>query len=247
MGRGFDLGGGVVIGGRMQRVVEEELLDGLKEGDPDALHNRRDILLINRIQGNYRWLGRQLRRRVQVGDHGLEMGAGAGDLGFYLARKSILPENVQYDGLDLWSRPEGWPEGWGWNQEDATGLRAIPYDFVVGNLIFHQFEDHILQEWGKLLRRNCRLILACEPVRHARHLRQLKLLRPLRLHPISWHDAEVSIRAGFRGWELPSLLGLEKNEWKIHLEETFWGSYRMRAERLGELPSLVPETAVCPG
>ena len=231
----------------MKRVVEEEILDGLPEGDPDAMHTRRDILLINGIMGNFRWLGRQLRKRVLERDTGLEMGAGAGDLGFYLARKGILPAGVRYEGLDLWSRPQGWPEEWGWNQEDATKLSSLPYDFVVGNLIFHQFEDEVLQEWGKLMRQYCRLILACEPVRHERHLWQLQLLRPLRLNKISWHDARVSIRAGFRGMELPRLLGLAEPEWEVKVEETFFGSYRMCARRRGDIPGLVPETVGCPG
>ncbi|MCC5789380.1 MAG: hypothetical protein JJT75_07080 [Opitutales bacterium] len=220
----------------MKRLVEDEKLDSLPENDPEAIRNRRDLRLINFFQGNYRWLGRQMKKHLLPREQGAEWGAGAGDLGKYLAENNLLPEDVRIDGWDAWSRPVMWPRDWGWEQRDFTTIDRIPYDFLVGNLIFHQFEDEILAHWGKLINQSCRLVLACEPVRRSLHLWQLELLRPFRLSPVSWHDARVSIRAGFRGAELPSKLGLSPELWDCQIHETFLGSYRFRAQRKGDVP-----------
>ncbi|MCH8474666.1 MAG: hypothetical protein LAT55_05495 [Opitutales bacterium] len=220
----------------MKRIVEDEMLDALPQNDPEAIRNRRDLRLINFLQGNYRWLGRQLRKHLLPGDQGAEWGAGTGDLGVYLKEKVTLPEKIRLDGWDVWARPDKWPKDWGWEQEDLTKIKAFPYDFLVSNLILHQFEDDTLAHWGSLLNRSCRLILACEPVRHKLHLWQLELLRPMRLSPVSWHDARVSIRAGFRCDELPQKLGLAPELWDWQIQETFLGAYRFLALRKGDLP-----------
>ncbi len=44
----------------MQRTPQPELLDSLPPQHPDALHNRRDLRLTNRVMGNHRWLIRTL-------------------------------------------------------------------------------------------------------------------------------------------------------------------------------------------
>jgi len=53
----------------------------------------------------------------------------------------------------------------------------------------------------------------------------------MRIHPITRHDARVSIEAGFRGKELPHLLNLDPALWQTTLIETFFGAYRMLAVR----------------
>ena len=89
----------------MIRIVKPEILDSLPEDHPDAIHNRRDIRMFNRIMGNFRWFSRQLRRHLLPGDTILEIGAGTGDLGRHLRRTT--PDNwvSKLDGLDLCSRP----------------------------------------------------------------------------------------------------------------------------------------------
>ena len=220
----------------MKRVVAPEMLDSLNPEDPEALRNRRDLRLINGLQGNYRWIYRQLRQLLYPAERGCEFGAGTGDLGRFLQRKRGWPENAQLEGIDLWERPPDWPDQWAWQQKNLLDLPRLPYQFVIGNMIFHQFEDEVLQRWGSLMDRDCRFILACEPVRRNRHLKQLEFLRPFRLSPVSWHDARVSIRAGFRHQELPEMLGLDPIRWTIYCRETFLGSYRMLALRKDYLP-----------
>jgi hypothetical protein len=48
---------------------------------------------------------------------------------------------------------------------------------------------------------------------------------------VTKHDGSVSIDAGFRGDELPQLLGLEPATWTWTVAETWSGAYRMIAER----------------
>jgi len=48
----------------MPRILEPEILDSLPPDHPDALHNRRDLRLTNRLAGNFRWFARTLPRLV---------------------------------------------------------------------------------------------------------------------------------------------------------------------------------------
>jgi hypothetical protein len=66
-----------------------------------------------------------------------------------------------------------------------------------------------------------------EPVRKKHHLWQVNLSRVLGIHPVTYHDARVSIRAGFRRDELASLLGLDESAWSINWSETFMGCNRL--------------------
>ncbi len=215
----------------MERVVKSEILDSLPENHPEALRNRRDLCLINGLQQNFPWICRMLEKHLRVGDQVCEFGAGTGELGIFLRKKRIVPVGSGICGIDFWSRPRDWPEEWPWQQGDLSMLSEFPYAVVIGNHIFHQFEDSILRERGALIQRHCRVLVACEPVRRKLHLWQLIFLKPFRLSPVSWHDARVSIRAGFRGMELAELLGLSPSDWFVTTRETFFGSYRFFAIR----------------
>ena len=211
----------------MQRTLQPELLDSLPPDHPDALHNRRDLRLTNAIVGNPRWLGRQLPRLLRTGETALELGAGTGELGLRLARAG-----VPVDGLDLWPRPAAWPAARAWHQADLRSFAGYgDYAVVVGNLIFHQFNASDLRELGRRLGENCRVIVACEP--HRRRVSQLlyRTLGPVfGANHVSLHDAHVSIAAGFRGHELPELLGLD-DRWQVRCHTTLLGVYRMVAVR----------------
>lgn len=212
----------------MQRILQPELLDSLPHDHPDALHNRRDLRLINLILGNHRWLARTLRTELRRAETVLELGAGTGELGLRLARNGVA-----VDGLDLWPRPADWPAARAWHRADLRTFEGYDrYSAVAGNLIFHQFSDDDLGAVGARLARSMRLIVACEPVRRRSSQVLYRALAPLfGANHVSLHDGHVSIAAGFREAELPRALGLDAAEWHVRCSHTVLGAYRMVAIR----------------
>ena len=144
-----------------QRLLQPELLDTLSPEDPDAIHSRRDLRLTNVVMGNHRWLARTLPTLLQPDERALELGAGTGELGLRLIQRGLA-----VDGLDLWPRPQTWPPARAWHSADLLTFAGYGgYAAVFGNLIFHQFSDADLAAIGETLRRNVRVIVACEPLR----------------------------------------------------------------------------------
>lgn len=212
----------------LPRVLQAELLDSLPADHPAAHHNRRDLRLTNALMGNHRWLVRTLARRVAGYDRVLELGAGTGELGRRLARRG-----VPVDGLDLWPRPDTWPNPLRWHQADLRNFSGWPdYPVVIGNLIFHQFTDAELAALGRTIRTHAHLIVACEPQRRRIYQHLYRWLGPLfGANYVSLHDAHVSIAAGFCRVELPRLLGLGAANWDCTCTTTVLGAYRMVAVR----------------
>jgi hypothetical protein len=212
----------------MQRILEPEILDSLPPDHPDALRNRRDLHLINRLMGNHRWFAQTLPPLLRNGEQTLELGAGLGELAARLAA-----EAVAVDGLDLWKKPADWPTPQLWHQTDLLDFDGFaPYRAVVGNLIFHQFSAAELLALGEKLGQHARIILACEPARRrSSQLGFAVLGRALRVNHVSLHDAHVSIAAGFAGEELPRALGLDPARWNFRCQTTWFGAYRMVAIR----------------
>jgi hypothetical protein len=212
----------------MQRNLEPELLDSLPHNHPDALHNRRDLRLINRVLGNHRWFGGVLPPLLRPHERALELGAGTGELGLLLARRGVA-----VDGLDLWPRPAAWPRAQEWHSADLRTFADYGrYAVIFGNLIFHQFSAAELRELGGKLPHSTRAIVACEPSR--RRLSQIlfRLIAPLfGANYVSLHDAHVSVAAGFRAGELPLALGLKSDAWDVRRSSTLLGAYRMVAIR----------------
>ena len=212
----------------MQRTVQPELLDTLPPDHPDALHNRRDLRWTNHLLGHYRWFERVLPRVVRRDETVLEVGAGTGDLGGRLADRGL-----RVAGLDLWPRPVRWPGGAAWHQRDLRSLDAsIDYPIIIGNLIFHQFNDGELAAIGAGLRRHARVIMAAEPARRRVSQFLYRGIAPLfGANHVSLHDAHVSIAGGFRDHELPRALGLDPAQWHVRTSSTVLGTYRLIAER----------------
>lgn len=212
----------------MLRACHPELLDSLPPDHPDALASRRDLRLINRLMRSRAWFEKELSRLLRPDERVLEVGAGMGELGMRLNGLGI-----PLDGLDLWPRPEAWPADRAWHRAD---LRTFPsydrYPVVVGNLIFHQFTDAELGELGARLRRSARVILASEPERRRSSQIVTAALGPLfGINHVTRHDAQVSMTGGFRGEELPRLLGLDDGAWAIRCRGTALGANRMIAVR----------------
>lgn len=212
----------------MKRVLQPELLDSLPPDHPDALHNRRDLRLTNRVLGNYRWITGTLSGLPRPPGKVLEIGAGTGELGEHLASRGIAT-----DGLDLWPTPTGWPADRRWHRADLLTFGGYDdYPVIIGNLIYHQFTAGQLAELGEKLRRSAKVIIACEPLRRRSSQVLFATLAPLfGANHVSLHDAHVSVAAGFRSDELPQMLGLRQPDWVCRCHSTMLGTYRMIARR----------------
>jgi hypothetical protein len=212
----------------MNRACEPELLDSLPHDHPDAVHNRRDLRLINRVMRNRAWFERTLPRVLRPGERVLELGAGMGEMALRLNSRGL-----PVDGLDLWPRPAAWPSRREWHVADLRTFGGYgPYPVVIGNLIFHQFNEAELAELGSRIRRNARVVVACEPLRRRMFQTAMVALAPLLgANHVTVHDAHVSIGAGFRGAELPAALGMTPDEWDFSCTSTPLGASRMVAVR----------------
>jgi len=221
----------------MERMVKPEILDTLPPGDPAAAANLRDLRLLNRLMGNWRWAARILRRRLRPGDHVLEAGAGLGDLGRELRRNVPELRTCRYTGLDLRQRPADWPAAWDWRQGDLLDLDISPAPQVLLiNFLLHQFTDLQLDRIGRSIA-GIPVWIFCEPYRSRLPMVALALLRPLGLHPITGHDGRVSIQAGFRGRELADRLGAGVGR-TTEITVDPRGSYRLvSGERMAALPA----------
>lgn len=212
----------------MPRTIQPELLDTLPPENPDALHSRRDLRLINLFMGNHRWLERALKRNARVDERILEIGAGTGEF----ARR-LRSAGLNADGLDLLPPPPDWPDASGWHSADLkTFAGYAEFPIIIGNLIFHHLEDAELVELGAKIRPAARLILACEPARSRVSHGVFRTLSPV-FSPshVTVHDAHASIAGGFLGDELPVALGLNQNDWIVKRSVSLFGSYRMMAMR----------------
>lgn len=212
----------------MKRVVGPEILDTLPADHPAAVANRRDLRLINALQGNPRWIARTLAATLRPGDHVLEAGAGDGSLGRELWRRVPTLRRCRYTGLDRQTgRPASWPDGWDWVRADLLDHPLDPApQVVVINFLLHQFDDRQLADLGQRLQ-DAALWVICEPHRSGHALVGLGLLRLLGMHPVSWKDGRTSIRGGFRGRELPALLDADGGGRTTRVTIDPRGVYRM--------------------
>jgi hypothetical protein len=212
----------------MKRTCEPELLDSLPFDHPDAVHNRRDLRLVNAFMRNQAWFRRVLPSVLRPGEGVLEIGAGTGEMGLSLAKAGIA-----VDGLDLWPRPGSWHADRGWHREDLMRFEGYgAYPAVIGNLIFHQFKDAELAQLGSVLRRTCRVFVACEPLRSRLSQVMMAAIGPLlRANHVTLHDARVSIAAGFLDDELPIAMGFDDGHWDYTCKTATPGALRMVAVR----------------
>lgn len=212
----------------MPRTIQPELLDSLPPDHPDALHNRRDLRLTNRLMGNYRWFVKTLPPLVHSDEVVLEVGAGTGELALQL-----MARGLRVDGLDRCPPPDEWSATQRWHQSDLRAFdQFASYRVIIANLVLHQFEDHELARLGAIWQKNARVIALCEPARRLLSQVLYRAIAPLLgANHVSLHDAHVSIDAGFRGDELPRALGLEAKAWDIQFGPTFIGACRMVAVR----------------
>lgn len=217
----------------MLRSLTPELLDTLPHHHVDALASRQDLVRVNAIMRNTSWLLQQIQqahRDFHI-HQWVELGAGDGYLGNQLVQ-TFENDNCQITGLDFAPRPECWPEKWNWHQGDLWQWdHWSQVEGVIACLVLHHFSSDQLAELGKRIQKNCRFIIAVEPVRKKIHLWQANLLTSLGMNRVTRHDARISVKAGFYRNELPEGMGLDSERWKISLRQTWLGAYRLMAWR----------------
>ena len=210
------------------QFLPEELLDSLPADAPEARASRRDLRVFNRLLGNRGWLARTVRRELRPGERVIEIGAGDGSLAM-----AMLARGLPWDGLDLISAPPAWPDQSRWIQGDLLDAAfGREHQVVVANLILHHFSDADLHAIGSRLANHARVIVAADLYRSCFYEFTFKIVaRLIGAHPVSRHDGRLSIRAGFRGEELPRLLGLDPRHWRSTVSRTITGAYRLLAVR----------------
>ena len=216
----------------MKRVLSQEILETLDDDDPAAIKGRKDLLWVNGIMGNHRWVAKTLRRLGRPEWSVLEIGAGDGALGEKLITQGICRPS-QLHAMDLSGQPASWPSEAHWKQGDLFKSPLPETEIVVANLFLHHFEGDQLGRIGRAVPTTVRLMVAAEPARYAFHRIQGGLFcKLMRLHEVTRHDMMVSIGAGFRGDELGKALNLGP-DWTCRAWCTVFGAYRFVAERSG--------------
>jgi hypothetical protein len=211
-----------------ERVFQPELLDTLPPNDPDAIRAREEMLQVNGIMGNHRWIERMVRRHREDGWRITELGAGDGALSLRLVEAGCCNVAALH-AFDLAPRPELWPAEAHWMRGDVLAQALPDTEIVIANLFLHHFTTEQLRLLGSRLSTKTRLIIAAEPARHWIHSLSGSLFCELaELNHVQRHDMQASIRAGFRGDELRDALALDSS-WQTCVSHHPCGAYRFMA------------------
>jgi hypothetical protein len=212
------------------RDIQPELLDLLPQNDPHALRAREEMVLVNAIMGNHRWIERMLRRHGEPGWPISELGAGDGTLSLGLLKLNLCREE-ELHAVDLAAVPDHWPAGAGWTCGDVLAHPLPETRIVIANLFLHHFTNEQLRVLGSRISPATRLLVAAEPARWWIFTILGRLFCEFaELNHVHRHDMPVSIRAGFRRDELRQALGLGE-EWKVSVQSHPLGAYRFLAWR----------------
>ena len=211
------------------RTVKPELLDALPPKDPRALRSRRDLRMLNLGMGHPPLMARALLEHLRGCNAPRIVEVGAGDGHFLLSvarrlrRQWPSAEATLVDRLDSFD-PEVQARfnglGWSVRTEIKTATEwlrrssAGSADAIVFNLFLHQFKDEELTEMLGLAARTTNLLIAIEPRRSQISRLSGSLLWLIGCGPVTRHDADVSVRAGFYGEEL-SAIWPNKKDWSL--------------------------------
>jgi hypothetical protein len=201
----------------MNRQLQPELLDELPPADPRAIHSRRDLRRINAIMGNARYLEKFLvgidgRRFISKKITLLEIGAGDGNISLHLAR-ALACQGIS-GALLLLDRqrvcdPSIQIPGWSSEVIEADifdWIKTAPQiDITIANLFLHHFTDGQLRSLFSSLSQITNVFAACEPRRNKLASFVARNVWMIGCNPVTCHDAEISVRAGFREKELSAL------------------------------------------
>jgi hypothetical protein len=213
----------------IERVVEPELLDVLPPQDQRALRSRNDLIRLNHWMNHSRILARALSENFKETNAPRIAELGAGDGHFLLSVARLLKPQWPKANVTLIDRLDtvgpkvreslnnlGWQarmeiaEIFEWLRQSPPGSQ----DIVITNLFLHQFQAEDLAEMLRLVSRSTNLVITLEPRRSWLPRLCGHLLWAIGCSPVTRHDANVSIRAGFLENEL-SAIWPDKKEWDL--------------------------------
>lgn len=219
-----------------KRVVQPELLDQLPPTDPAVAANRRDMIRLNHLMGNFRWFAAVLGLAPKPGLRIVEIAGGDGALFHYLDRNLRLrDQGVDYTIIDIAPPPCSKPPHLRWINTDLLAYTDWEScDILIGNHILHQFSDQDLQRLARAWD-SIDAWYFCEPWRLPLFWWAFKIACSPWLSTVSRHDGRVSIEAGFRGDELKQRLhppGLRPR--RTSLRGSLLGAQRLISHRIDE-------------
>ena len=201
------------------RVLTPELLDSLPPDDPAAQASRRDLRRRHPLLGQIglwtRWfeenfpvrppasladlgagdgslLGTVLLRAYPTGGHGARI--------FFVDRQPVVPEStLTHLRRCNWLPTVMATDIFEWAEESP------PMEAALTNLFLHHFENPGITRLFTALARKSTSFAAAEPSRNYLAFLATQTLGLMGCHPVTRHDARVSVEAGFRGSELSAL------------------------------------------
>ena len=202
----------------MRRQIQPEILDRLPVDDPRAIQSRRDLRKINAFMGHAGLVTRAMRIARPLPRHVVELGTGDGTLLLRVARR-LGRSHVRIRAVLVDRHPSVSAEtlaafrALGWEVEARQSdvfdwlLRPQPEsaDLMLANLFLHHFQDGDLATLFAAASRQAARFIACEPRRSRTALAGSGLLFLIGCNAVTRHDADISVRAGFRNRELSAL------------------------------------------
>lgn len=201
----------------MRRHVKPEILDDLAADDPRAIQSRRDLQKVNSFMGHVGMVARAVRRAPAPPRLLVELGSGDGTFLLRVAQRLGSGSRIRAVLVDrrpsLSATTLGGFAAAGWDidifESDVFEWlcrpRAEMADITLVNLFLHHFRDGELANLLNLAAQQTRRFIACEPRRSRTALGGASLLRLIGCNDVTMHDADVSVRAGFRDRELSAL------------------------------------------
>ncbi len=201
------------------RVLTPELLDSLPPNDLAAQASRRDLRRLHPLLGQIglwtRWfaekfparppasladlgagdgslLGTVLLRAYPKGGHGARI--------FFVDRQPAVPEStLAHLRRCNWLTTVMATDIFKWAEEGP------PMEAALANLFLHHFDNPGITRLFSALARKTSSLAAAEPRRNHLAFLATQTLGLMGCHPVTRHDARVSVEAGFRGSELSAL------------------------------------------